>query len=109
MIDLFALFACCSPLLERKAVLLLHLTYHLPSICRFAVSDCPVRYWPEVMREVNAKVEISDGFCIMLPLYTARIVAIVFVTVPVDRTRTVFGMRAFDVQSKSGRVGGLRE
>ena len=66
-----------------------------------------MRYWQEVMREVDAKVEISDGFCIMLALYTARIVAVVFVTVPVDCTRTVFGVRPFDMQSKSGRLGGV--
>jgi len=75
---------------------------------QFAVSGCPVRYWQEVMREVDANVDIGDGFCIMLPVYTApAVVVMVSVMVPVNYPSTVFSVRPFDVQSKSGRVGGV--
>ena len=107
MIDRLALFPRRSPLLERNAVLFLHLTYHLPSISGFTVIDCPVRYLQQVMREVDAKVEICNGFCVMLAVDIAPIVVMVSVTALVHDTSTVFGVRPFDVQSKIGRVGGM--
>jgi hypothetical protein len=101
-IDCLALFPRRSPLLERNAVLFLHLTYHLPSICRLTVIDCPVRYWQEVMQEVDAKVEIGDSFCVMLAVHTAPIVVMVSVIALVHYASTVFGVRPFDVQSEMG-------
>lgn len=103
-----ALFPRGSPLLKRNAVLFLYLTYHLPSVCRFAVSDCPVGHWLEVMSEVDAKVEIGHCFCVMLVVHTTPVmVVIVSGTVLVNDTSTVFSVRPFDVQSKSGRVRGV--
>jgi len=105
-----SLFPRRRPLLKRNAVLFLHLTYYPPSICRFAVSGCPVRYW-QVMREVDANVEIGNSFCVMLAVYTApaavAMVLMASVMVLVDYTGTVFSVRPFDVQSKCGRVGGM--
>jgi hypothetical protein len=66
-----------------------------------------VRYWQEVVREVDAKVEICDGFCVMLVVYIAPTVVMISVMVLVHYARTVFGVRPFDVQSKIGRVGGV--
>lgn len=103
-----ALFSCGSPLLKRNAVLFLHLTYHLSSVCRFAVSDRPVGYWLEVMSEIDAKVEIGDCFCIMLVVHTTPVVVVIIsVVVLVNDTSTVFSVRPVDVQSKSWRVRGV--
>ena len=103
-----ALFPCRSPLLKRNAVLFLHLTYHFPPVCRFAVRDCPVGYWLEVMSEVDAKVEIEDCFCVMLVVHTTPVVVVIISIVGfVNDTGTVFSVRPFDVQGKGWRVRGV--
>jgi len=60
------------------------------------------------MSEVDAKVEIGHCFCVMLVVHTTPVmVVIVSGTVLVNDTSTVFSVRPFDVQSKSGRVRGV--
>jgi len=104
-----ALFPRGSALLERNAVLFLYLTYHLPSIRGLAVSNRPVRYWQEMIGEVDAKVEIGDCFGVMLVVYTG--VVVIVPGIPgmgfMNDTSVVFSMRPIDVQGKSGRLGGV--
>jgi len=62
------------------------------------------------MREADANIEIGDGFCVVLAVYTAPAVVemvVVSVVVPVNYTSTVSSVGPFDVQSKSGRVEGV--
>jgi len=60
------------------------------------------------MREVDANVEIGDGFCVVLVVYTAPMV-MVSVLVPVNYTSAAFSVGPIDVQGKGRRVGGVRE
>ena len=69
-----------------------------------------MRYRQEVVREVDAKVEIRDSFhfCGLVAVCPVLVVlTVVSVTSSIGWTSTEFGVRAFDVQDKSGRVGGL--
>jgi len=58
------------------------------------------------MREVDANMEVGDGFCVILAVYTAPAVVVmvvmVSIMVPVNYTSKVFRVRPFDVQVKVG-------
>jgi len=66
-----------------------------------------MRSLQEGMREVDANVEIGDGFCVMLAVHTAPavvvIVVIVSVIVPVNYTSAVCCVGPFDARKWEGR------